>query len=54
MIYFSSFLAGGGDIVSRFVTADLPARIITTLDGLIEYETKVSPKEVVKLKYFNN
>ena len=54
MIYLSSFLAGGGDIVSEFVVTDLPARVITTLDGLIEYEAKVSPKEVAKLKYFNN
>ncbi len=54
MIYFSSFIAGGGDIVREFVVADLSARIMIALDGLIEYRTNFSPGDVAKLKYFNN
>ena len=42
MIYFSSFFSGVGDIVSGFVAVDLSVRIITVLDGLIEYRAKVS------------
>ncbi len=51
-IYFSTYIAGAGEIVSRFLKEDIPdVDVLRSWDGLIEYQANADPKH---LKYINN
>jgi len=52
--YFSTFLAGGGEFIERWLEEDVDARIINILDGLVEYKAPVPPEVIKRLKYLNN
>lgn len=53
--YFSTFITGFEKIVEDQISQVLPNAKITLLtDGLVIYQTKNSPEEIKKIKFFNN
>lgn len=53
-LYYSSFASGFEKLVEDFITRDISVNKIKSLDGVVIYQTNLSPSGIINIKYLKN